>query len=692
MPLTPGTSLGPYEVLAPLGAGGMGEVYRARDTKLNRDVALKVLPAATAADAERMARFTREAQVLASLNHPNIAQIYGIEESGGTRALVMELVEGRTLDQVIPRGGVSPAQFFDISTALADALHAAYQKHITHRDLKPANIMLTEDGRVKVLDFGLAQVSEADAGDFEAAATKIGLTQMGTIIGTIPYMSPEQVEARPLDHRSDLFSLGVLLYEMSTGGRPFRGDTSPALMASILREHPKPVVQLRPDMPAEVSQIIGRCLEKDPRNRVQTAQEILVELKVQRRIYESGSRVTAAVPSPGKGDFKIAVLPLSCRTASKESEDLADGLTDDITAGLSRFPYLTVVSRSEASTQAARYHLEGSVRASGAAVRISMRLADSETGSHLWAETYDRNLSGGNLFDIQDDITRRVVATVGDSNGALVRFMGMSLQDRPCEELSVSELVLRFFAYVRNFRVEEHALLKEGFENALRREPRHANGWACLAGIYAHEYSSTIHPPANALERLRQAAERSVEIDPLCQIGWCQMAFAHGYGRDLAALRMAAERAISLNPLNSTALAVAGTMLANSGDWEHGLEVVRQAMANNPNHEGWYHIIFFADHYRRGEYEQALAALSRINMPAWPRRALGATCVAGQLGRSAEARAALASVAKIDPGLLDPAAARRMWGVWIWDEALVEHLMDGFLKAKALVETKMDAL
>jgi serine/threonine protein kinase/tetratricopeptide (TPR) repeat protein len=690
MPLTPGTHLGPYEVLAPLGAGGMGEVYRARDTKLNREVALKVLPQAMAADAERMARFTREAQVLASLNHPNIAQIYGIEESGGTRALVMELVEGRTLDQAIPHGGVSPSQFFDISTALAEALHAAHQKHITHRDLKPANIMLTEDGRVKVLDFGLAQVSDPDPGDFESAATKLGLTQMGTIIGTVPYMSPEQVEARPLDHRSDLFSLGVILYEMATGARPFRGDTSPALMASILREHPKPVTQARSDLPAEISQIIGRCLEKDPRNRVQTAQEILVELKVQRRMYESGSRVAPAAPPAGKGDFKIAVLPLTCRTASRESEDLAEGLTDDITAGLSRFPYLTVMSRSEASTRSvqsvARYHLEGSVRASGASVRISMRLVDSESGNHLWAETYDRTLSG-NVFDVQDDITRRIVATVGDSNGALVRFMGAQLQDRPCQELTVSELVLRFFAYIRNFRAEEHALLKEGFENALRREPRHANGWACLAGIYAHEYSSTIHPPANALERLRQTAERSVEVDPLCQGGWCQMAFAHAYGRDLGALRMAAERAISLNPLNSTAVAVAGTMLANSGDWERGLEFVRQAMANNPNHEGWYHIIFFADHYRRGEYEEALAALSRINMPAWPRRALGATCVSGQLGRSAEARAALARVAEIDPGLLDPAAARRMWGVWIWDEALVEHLMEGFLKAKALVES-----
>jgi serine/threonine protein kinase/tetratricopeptide (TPR) repeat protein len=686
MPLTPGTHLGPYEILAPLGAGGMGEVYRARDTKLNREVALKVLPQAMAGDAGRMARFTREAQVLASLNHPNIAQIYGIEESGGTRALVMELVVGRTLDQAIPRGGVSPSQFFDISMALAEALHAAYQKHITHRDLKPANIMLTEDGRVKVLDFGLAQVSDPDPGDFESAATKLGLTQMGTMIGTVPYMSPEQVEARPLDHRSDLFSLGVVLYEMATGARPFRGDTSPALMASILREHPKPVSQARPDLPAEISQIVGRCLEKDPHNRVQTAREILVELKVQRRMYESGSPVATPAPSAGKGDFKIAVLPLTCRTASKESEDLAEGLTDDITAGLSRFPYLTVASRSEASTKTARYLLEGSLRASGPAIRVSLRLVDSETGSHLWAETYDRQLSATNAFDIQDDIASRVIATVADQHGVLVRFMGMSLQDRSCEELTVSQLVLRFFAYLQNFRPEEHARLREGFERALQREPLHANGWACLSGIYSHEYGYLMNPLPNSLDRTRQTAERSIGIDPLCQDGWRQMMIANAYARDLAGLRAAAERTIALNPLNSVAVAMAGTMLANAGDWERGVECVRQAMAPNPNHAGWYHHVFFLDHYRRGEYEQALAVLKRVNMPAWPRAFLGSAAAAGQLGNKEEARTALDTLARISPGLLDADAARRSWTVWHWDDTLVDQLVEGFLKAKALVE------
>ena len=259
MPLSAGAYLGPYEIVAPLGAGGMGEVYRARDTRLGRDVALKILPDAFALDADRLARFTREATTLASLNHPHIVTIFSTEEADGVRFMTMELVEGRTLDQMIPRGGVSLAQFFDIAISLADALEAAHRKHITHRDLKPANVMVSDDGRVKVLDFGLA-AAEPDLARVEADETRLRLTKAGTILGTMPYMSPEQIEAKPLDPRTDIFSLGIMLYEMATGTRPFGGDSSPALMSSILKDHPKPVGQLCPDVPSDVSRLIGRCL------------------------------------------------------------------------------------------------------------------------------------------------------------------------------------------------------------------------------------------------------------------------------------------------------------------------------------------------------------------------------------------------------------------------------------------------
>src|SRR5262252_6496507 len=242
-----GRQLGSCLVLSLLGAGGMGEVYRARDTKLNRDVALKILPDAFARDADRLARFRREAQAVAALNHPHIVTIFSIEEQTNVPFMTMELVEGSTLDQRITGGGLSVARFFDIAVALADALSAAHRKHIIHRDLKPENVMVTDDGNVKVLDFGLARAVDEDSLGAADDVTSLRLTKPGIIVGTLPYMSPEQIEARPLDHRTDLFSLGVVLYELAAGERPFRGDSAPALMSSILKDHPRPIGEWRAD-------------------------------------------------------------------------------------------------------------------------------------------------------------------------------------------------------------------------------------------------------------------------------------------------------------------------------------------------------------------------------------------------------------------------------------------------------------
>ena len=273
----------------------MGEVYRARDTKLNRDVALKILPEAFALDADRLERFRREARIVAALNHTHIVTIFSIEEHDDVPFMTMELIEGSTLDQGIPGSGLSLARFFDIAIALADALSAAHRKHIIHRDLKPANVMVTEDGRVKVLDFGLARAVDADAVRPGEDVTYLG-TKAGTIVGTMPYMSPEQIEARPLDHRTDLFSLGIMLYELATGERPFRGDSPVALMSSILKDHFKPVGERRSDFPGDVCRLIDRCLEKEPRDRIQSAAEILAELKACRRAWETGADRSATRP------------------------------------------------------------------------------------------------------------------------------------------------------------------------------------------------------------------------------------------------------------------------------------------------------------------------------------------------------------------------------------------------------------
>src|SRR5579872_3166458 len=250
MPLTPGTRLGPYEIVGPLGAGGMGEVYRARDTRLGRDVALKVLPPETAADLDRLKRFQREARTVAALNHPHIVTIHSVEEVNGTHFITMELVEGVVLGRLIPPDGLPLDKFLELAIPLADAVAAAHEKGIVHRDLKPGNVMVDKRGMVKVLDFGLAKISDPGDDVQSSKLDTLSQTQPGMVMGTVPYMSPEQLQGQHIDQRSDIFSLGGVLYEMVAGAPPFGGKGSAELMSAILRDQPKPLMELRADVPS----------------------------------------------------------------------------------------------------------------------------------------------------------------------------------------------------------------------------------------------------------------------------------------------------------------------------------------------------------------------------------------------------------------------------------------------------------
>jgi len=280
MPLPAGTKLGPYEIVAPLGAGGMGEVYRARDTKLGRDVALKVLPAAFATDPERMARFRREAQVLASLNHPHIGAIYGFEDSGNTHALVMELIEGPTLADRITRGPIPLDEALPLAREIAEALEAAHERGIVHRDLKPANIKITPDGNVKVLDFGLAKAVEGDAfsSDIQNSPTISRMaTQAGIILGTAAYMSPEQARGKSVDRRTDIWAFGCVLFEMLTGKRAFEGETVSDTLAAVIRAEPEWSL-LPTNTPQRIRNLLLRCLKKDPKQRLQSIGEARITI------------------------------------------------------------------------------------------------------------------------------------------------------------------------------------------------------------------------------------------------------------------------------------------------------------------------------------------------------------------------------------------------------------------------------
>ena len=298
MPLAAGTRLGPYEVLELIGAGGMGEVYKARDARLDRTVAIKVLPAEVSADPERRARFEREAKTIAALNHPNIVTIHSVEESGDVPFLTMELVEGSTLAALTPEGGVPLDRLLKIGIAVADAISAAQQKGVTHRDLKPGNIMVTPTGQVKVLDFGLAKLREMEAGSVAQAATTLatgGLTGEGRILGTVAYMSPEQAQGKPVDTRSDIFSLGVILHQMATGEQPFAGDTPVSIISSILKDTPISVTDLKPALPPDLARIVKHCLAKDPERRYQTAADLRNELEELKQAVDSGVTGASAV-------------------------------------------------------------------------------------------------------------------------------------------------------------------------------------------------------------------------------------------------------------------------------------------------------------------------------------------------------------------------------------------------------------
>jgi serine/threonine-protein kinase len=553
-----GQRLGYYQLSACIGTGGMGEVYRARDTKLNRDVAIKVLLSAVANDPGRLARFSQEAQLLASLNHPHICTIHDVGKESSTAYLVMELLEGRTLDQLIPRGGVSLAQFFDIAIALADALSAAHRKHITHRDLKPANVMVSDDGRVKVLDFGLARAAEPEPGP-----TRTALTQAGTIVGTMPYMSPEQIEAKPLDPRTDIFSLGVMLYEMATGGRPFEGDSTPALMFSILKDQPKLVGQLRPDVPADVSRLIGLCLEKHPRDRIQTATEILAELKAQRRAWESGAVVSPRPMAPGSAPpqqervASIAVLPFTDMSAAKDQDWFCDGIAEEILNALTPLKGLRVAARTSAFSFKGQNIdlrtigdklnvttvLEGSMRRAGDRVRITVQLSDVANGFQLWSERYDRELT--DIFDVQDEIAKAIaerlrVTLAGGKDARLV--------EQGTTNVEAYQLYLKGYALLSRRGAEISAAL-ELFRKAVEIDPGYSLAWAGIAdastglAIAGSVSGSELKPQAMA------AATRSIELDPTSAAGHTALACATLlYENNRTMAKQEFERALELRP------------------------------------------------------------------------------------------------------------------------------------------------
>ena len=670
-----GQTISHYKILSELGRGGMGVVYKAEDTRLGRIVALKFLAAHLVSNADDRKRFFREARAAAALNHPNICTVYEIGEADGRTFISMAYLEGRELADEIADGPMEVERVLDLAAQFADGLAEAHSKGIVHRDIKPANLFVTSNGRGVVLDFGLAQLASTDS----------RLTREGTTLGTVHYMSPEQTSGAEVDAPTDVWALGCVLYEALAGDPPFRGHYEQAIVYSILNEDPEPLGISAP----EVETVIRRCLAKDPGERYPDGGALHRALREFQPSPRTSGAETPAAPSEVP---RVAVLPLKTRAGDAELESFGEGLTEEITSGLSQFRHLVVVSanaaagfqgpadmRDVAKELGARFVLEGSIRKAGSSVRVSVQLLDAATGTHLWAEHFDRTLSTTDLFAAQDELTDRIVATVADPFGVLTRSLGALAKAKPIDTLTAHDCVLRTFVYWQQVVPDEHAEVRTALEQALQREPDHAEALACLSRLYLDEFRFDFNVQPYALDRALHTAQRAVELDATSQLAYRALAEAHYYRRELGAFRPAADRVLSLNPRDTSNVGMIGSLIAMAGDWPRGCSVVQKVMQLNPHHAGWLHFVFVDDHYRKGEYEQALEAAEKINMPGhlWESAALA--MINAQLGRTEAARKHLKTFTELAPDVARNPRAE--FSKWYFSEELVEHLVDGLRKA-----------
>jgi TolB-like protein/Flp pilus assembly protein TadD len=640
MGLSPGTRLGPYEIQSAIGAGGMGEVYRARDTRLDRSVAIKVLRAEVSGDPERRSRFEREAKTVASLNHPHIVTLYSVEEDAGVPFLTMELVEGQDLDQVLTPDGLPLTKVLGIGIAIADALAAAHEKGIVHRDLKPANVMLTRDGRVKVLDFGLAKLAEKFAWD--QAVTEIApITIEGAVMGTVPYMSPEQLRGQHVDHRSDIFSLGVLLYEMATGGKPFSGATNTDVMSAILRDAPRPLTEVNPGLPHQLDRIVAQCLEKEPGERYQSVRDIRDELRGLRREVESGvseigepgsivspasAVATARIGGRRKGlwigivaaavlaaaalfifigrtddglrravagqptgnEHSIAVLPFVNMSADPAQEYFSDGISEELLNLLAQITDLRVTARTSSFSFKGQ---EVDIPQIAKRLNVAYVLEGSVRKAGRQVRITAQLIHGADgfhvwsatydrrlddIFAIQDEIAADVVKQLR------ITLLGNTPTTRKTDPEA-------YALYLQSVQVARQGT-RDGFEKAdallhrvLAIDSTYAPAWAGLAANCGNRAVSGLMPPEEGFARSREANTRALEIDPHYAPAYAGLAFIAMYGEsDFAAAAKYLEHAFGMDPANARVLGNSATLLNLLGRKNEALTLWEAITARDP--------------------------------------------------------------------------------------------------------------
>ena len=628
--IQPGLMLTHYRLVEKLGEGGMGVVWKAFDTRLNRHVALKLLRSELTSDHERQRRFMREARAVAAVSHPNIVTIYEVDESGGSSFLCMELVEGRTLRAaILDSRPLSLQEVLEITSEVAVGLARAHREGIIHRDLKPENIILGSDGHPKILDFGLAKLIESRQDNFPQGLNteetqSADLTVTGMILGTAAYMSPEQVRGEVVDFRSDIFSFGVLLYELVTRQRPFHGSSQAATLAAILHEPAVPVSRLNANVPSRLEEVVSKCLDKDPRARYQSTEDLAVDLRRLRRELESArpSAYQAGGATSTEKRPSIAVLPFLNMSTESAHSFFAGGLHDELLTQLAKVAGLKVISRTSvmgyketvkplkviAQELGVATIVEGSVQVMGERLRVNVQLIDAATDEHLWAERYDRTMD--DAFAIQSDMAQQVVASVGAVLRAEER---RAMTAPPTENPEAYQVYLQGEAYRHRpgYQRSDMELACQFFERALALDPGFALAHAALSQVHGALYWWRFDPSPHRRTLQRAEAEKALQLAPGLAQAHLALGLAHYWGEeDYAKALQEIEIARQSLPNDGELWQMIGAVNRRLGNWEDALLAFDTATYLNPRFADLFGEISWTLSFLR-RYPEAVHALDR---------------------------------------------------------------------------------